>query len=184
MHVHARVCACVYMCATAPPWWQGVSIMINRQTRRLSHAITLHYGSQDFKVKMNGSSSTWGLHISSFFCFLSLFYFLEETCLPAPFCSEDHSCFCYCLKCMMGNMDFEQDRKKRNLLYSSFSIKPFMITLIFTPHLYQRKNMFEGFEHLKFATPQFTKKNMNICIMCKACAAMDGRNAVLYKALT
>ncbi len=71
--VWTRVCAC----ATAPPRWQGVSIMINRQTRQLSHAITLHYGSQDFKVKMNGSSSTWRLHISSFFSllFLSLLFF-------------------------------------------------------------------------------------------------------------
>lgn len=36
----------------------GVSIMINRPTRQLSHAITLHHGSQDLKVKTNGSSST------------------------------------------------------------------------------------------------------------------------------
>lgn len=55
-----------------------------------------------------------------------------------------------------------------------------MKTLIFTqtPHLYQRKITFEGFEHLKFATLQFTKKNINICIMCRACAAVDGHNAV------
>lgn len=74
--VDVWVCACMYMCATAPIQRQGVSIMINRQTRRLSHAITLHYGSQDFKVKMNGSSSTWRLHISSFFfLFLLLLLF-------------------------------------------------------------------------------------------------------------
>lgn len=84
-------CICVRTwvctCATEPPCWQGVSIMINRQTRQLSHAITLHYGSQDFKVKMNGSSSTWRLHISSFFvffCFFSRFYFLGKICLFSP----------------------------------------------------------------------------------------------------
>lgn len=64
--VRTRVCTC----AAEAPRWQVVSIMINRQTRQLSHAITLHYGSQDFKVKMNGSSSTWRLHISSFLFFL------------------------------------------------------------------------------------------------------------------
>lgn len=94
-------CVCAYMCARAPPWWQGVSIMINRQTRQLSHAITLHYGSQNFKVKMNGSSLTWRLHISSFFCCFSGFYSLEETCLfsPSLFCWEDRLCLCHCLKC-------------------------------------------------------------------------------------
>lgn len=111
--IHVIVYVCAYMsmcvCATALPWWQGVSIMINRQTRRLSHAITLHYGSQDFKVKMNGSSSTWRLHISSFFCFFSLFYFLEETCLFLLSC-EDHLCFCHCLKCMVGHMDSEKNK--------------------------------------------------------------------------
>lgn len=81
-------CICVRTwvctCATEPPCWQGVSIMINRQTRQLSHAITLHYGSQDFKVKMNGSSSTWRLHISSFLfflLFLSLLFFGEDLSL-------------------------------------------------------------------------------------------------------
>lgn len=76
--IHPPVCVCAraYTCGTTPPRWQGASIMINRETRRLSHAITLHYGSQDFKVKMNDSSSTWRLHISSFFFFLALFCLL------------------------------------------------------------------------------------------------------------
>lgn len=79
----------------------GVSIMINRPTRQLSHAITLHHGSQGLKVKTNGSSSTWGLHISSFF-FSSLYcaFILGEKDLslfplkpPFVICG----CVCTCL---------------------------------------------------------------------------------------
>lgn len=78
----APVCSVQCSGATA----QGGSIMIKRRTRRLSHAITLHYGSQDFKVKMNGSSSTWRLHISSFFSLFVSFFFLEDraVCPPPP----------------------------------------------------------------------------------------------------
>lgn len=66
--VSMGVCVCtrVHPRAAEPPRWQGLSIMINRQTRQLSHTITLHYSSQDLKVKMNGSSSTRRLHISLF----------------------------------------------------------------------------------------------------------------------
>lgn len=67
------VCVCVYvacglLCASVSSECAhvlqnhhggvGVSIMINRPTRQLSHAITLHHGSQDLKVKTNGSSLT------------------------------------------------------------------------------------------------------------------------------
>lgn len=92
---HHNNLQCLYRCMWVRTWvdthstdllrWQGVSITINRQTRQLSHAITLHYGSQGFKVKMNGSSSTWRLHISSFF--------LDTGKPPATFCCEDHVVF-------------------------------------------------------------------------------------------
>lgn len=68
------VCARARLCAAEPPRWQGLSIMINRQTRQLSHTITLHYSSQDLKVKTNGSSSIRTLHIS-------LFFFSSFSCL-------------------------------------------------------------------------------------------------------
>lgn len=96
----APVCSVQCSGATA----QGGSIMIKRRTRRLSHAITLHYGSQDFKVKMNGSSSTWRLHISSFFSlFVSFFFFGRQGRLPPHHLTvfsfvKIHLCFCGCAK--------------------------------------------------------------------------------------
>lgn len=81
--VSPRVCVCTRVCAAEPLRRQGWSIMINRQTRQLSHTITLHYSSQDLKVKMNGSSSTPRLHTSLFFplLFFPRFSFPVESLL-------------------------------------------------------------------------------------------------------
>lgn len=134
MCVYVRVCLCArvctwvctgaYMCAIAAPPWQGVSIMINRQTRQLSHAITLHYGSQDFKVKMNGSSLTWRLHISSFFVFslsLSLLFFggdLSPLFRPPFLIISTSVWFCLCLGCITGQV---VSKKKRSCVNPSFA---------------------------------------------------------------
>lgn len=99
-----------------------VSIMINWSTPRLSHAITIHYGSRGFKVKMNGSSSTRGVHISSFFCFPSPLFFPWDLSLfcPAPIAGGT---FCHCLQCIMSHGDFGGKKQKRgNLYHPSFSI--------------------------------------------------------------
>lgn len=144
--MYLSVCTWVCACATAPPWWQGVSIMINRQTRQLSHAITLHYGSQDFKVKMNGSSSTWRLHISSFFCFPSLLFFgADLTIFSQPPFWCDHLCFCHCLKCMAGHGVWKKNKKEIYSLHCFLlgNLKSVNLRVFLYSHLHMGERMYE-----------------------------------------